>query len=48
MHGLIISITRDNIRQFISEEFEKYLEDNDTIQKCTTPLHPGANGKAER
>ena len=48
VHGLPISITSDNGRQFISEEFEKYLEDNDIVHRCTTPLHPSANGEVER
>ena len=47
-HGLPLSITSDNGRQFVSEEFESFLENNAISHRCTTPLHPSANGEVER
>ena len=48
VHGLPLSITSDNGRQFLSETFEQYLLDNDIYHRHTTPLHPSANGEVER
>ncbi|XP_052799124.1 uncharacterized protein K02A2.6-like [Mya arenaria] len=48
IHGLPVTITSDNGRQFVSDEFEKYLFENNIEHRRTTPLHPSANGEVER
>ncbi|XP_052779408.1 uncharacterized protein K02A2.6-like [Mya arenaria] len=48
IHGLPVTITSDNGRPFVSDEFEKYLFENNIEHRRTTPLHPSANGKVER
>ena len=40
IHGLPLSITSDNGPQFVSNEFEKYLEDCGIEHRKTTPLWP--------
>ncbi|KAL4231673.1 hypothetical protein ACF0H5_009252 [Mactra antiquata] len=47
-HGLPLSITSDNGRQFVSQTFESYLKQNNIEHRRTTPLHPSANGEVER
>ena len=48
IHGLPLSITSDNSPQFVSSEFEKYLEDCGIEHRKTTPLWPQSNGEVER
>lgn len=48
IHGLPLSVTSDNGPQFISSEFERYLERCRIEHKKTTPLWPQANGEVER
>ena len=48
IHGLPLSLTIDNGPQFVSNEFEKYLEDCGIEHRKTTPLWPQANGEVER
>ena len=40
IHGLPLSVTSDNGPQFVSNEFEKYLEDCGIEHRKTTPLWP--------
>ena len=47
-HGLPLSIKTDNGPQFVSEEFEAYLNDNNIEHRVSTPLWPQANGEVER
>ena len=47
-HGLPISIVTDNGRQFISDEFRKFMENESIQHRTTTPLWPQANGEIER
>jgi len=47
-HGLPVSIKTDNGPQFVSEEFEAYLKDNNIEHRTSTPLWPQANGEIER
>ena len=47
-HGLPLSVTSGNGPQFISSEFEKYLEDCGIEHRKTPPLWPQANGEVER
>ena len=47
-HGLPLSIKTDNGPQFVSEEFEVYLKDNNIEHRTSTPLWPQANGEVER
>ena len=47
-HGLPLSIKTDNGRQFVSEEFEVYLKDNNIEHRTSTLLWPQANGEVER
>ena len=47
-HGIPLSLKTDNGPQFISEEFESYLEENDIEHRTSTPLWPQANGEIER
>ena len=47
-HGLPLSIKTDNGPQFVSEEFEVYLRDNNIEHRTSTPLWPQANGEVER
>lgn len=47
-HGLPMSIKTDNGPQFVSEEFEVYLKDNNIEHRTSTPLWPQANGEVER
>lgn len=41
-------LVSDNGRQFVSEEFEKYLKDCMIFHKTSAPYHPATNGQAER
>ncbi|KAL9968146.1 hypothetical protein ACROYT_G026481 [Oculina patagonica] len=47
-HGLPLSLRTDNGPQFVSDYFEKYLEENGIEHRKTTPLWPQANGEIER
>lgn len=47
-HGLPETIVSDNGAQFISEEFEKFLSNNNIEHVQTAPKHPSSNGLAER
>ena len=38
----------DNGKQFVSDEFEEYLRENDILHRTSTPLWPQANGENER
>lgn len=46
--GLPISITSDNGRQFISDEFRKFCDINNIQLITTTPYWPQMNGEVER
>lgn len=46
--GFPISITADNGRQFISEEFKQYCETNNIKLNNTIPYWPQQNGEVER
>ena len=46
--GLPCSMKTDNGKQFVSDEFEEYLRENDILHRTTTPLWPQANGEIER
>ena len=48
IHGLPKEITTDNGPQFISKEFEDYLEMQGIKHRIVTPLWPQANGEVER
>ena len=48
IHGLPKEITTDNGPQFISKEFEDYLEMQGIKHRKVTPLWPQANGEVER
>ena len=48
IHGLPLSVTSDNGPQFISSEFERYLEGCGIEHRKITPLWPQANGEVER
>ena len=47
-HGLPLSIKTDNGPQFVSQEFEVYLKDNNIEHRTSTPMWPQANGEVER
>ena len=47
-HGIPETIVSDNGTQFISEEFEKFLSDNNVEHVQTAPKHPSSNGLAEQ
>ena len=47
-HGLPQSLKTDNGAQFVSEEFERYLKENDIKHRTSTPLWPQANGEVKR
>lgn len=46
--GLPVSITADNGKQFISQEFKDYLSTNNIRLISTTPYWPQQNGEVER
>ena len=48
IHSLPLSVTSDNGLQFISSEFERYLEGCGHKHTKTTPLWPQANSEVER
>ena len=48
MFGLPEHIVSDNGPQFISEEFQTFLQKNDIQHTRTAPRHPTTNGQAER
>ena len=48
VHGLPVSITSDNEPQFRSEEFKRYLVDNDILHHKVTKLWTQANGEMRR
>ena len=47
-HGLPQSLKTDNGPQFVSEEFEVFLKENDIKHRTSTPLWPQATGEVER
>ena len=47
-HGLPVSIATDNGPQFISQEFQRFVEGNCIDHTKVTPLWPQANGEVER
>lgn len=47
-HGIADTVVSDNGTQFISEEFEKFLSNNNVEHVQTAPHHPSSNGLAER
>ena len=47
-HGIPISMKTDNGAQFISDEMEKFSQDNGIEHRTSTPLWPQANGEVER
>lgn len=47
-HGLPYSLRTDNGPQFVSDEMENYLKDNNIEHVHTTALWPQANGEVER
>lgn len=47
-HGLPLSLKTDYGRQFVSEEFETYLKDNNIEHRTSTLLWSQANGEFER
>ena len=47
-HGIPNSLKTDNRPQFVSDEIEKYFQDNDIEHRTSTPLWPQANGEVER
>ena len=47
-HGLPETIVSDNGSQFVSEEFAKFLSNNNIHHIQTAPKHPSSNGLAER
>ncbi|KAK2578442.1 hypothetical protein KPH14_001059 [Odynerus spinipes] len=46
--GLPIQVVSDNGRTFISNEFQKFLQNNGISHKLTAPYNPATNGLAER
>lgn len=46
-YGLIDTLVSDNGRQFTSNEFKYFLEQNNIRQVLTAPGHPATNGQAE-
>ena len=48
IHGLPVSITTDNGPQFVSQEFQRFVEEERIDHRRTTPLWPQANGEVER
>lgn len=47
-HGLPLSLKTDYGRQFVSEEFETYLKDDNIEHRTSTPLWSQANSEFER
>ena len=48
IHGLPVSITTDNGPQFISQEFQRFVEDECIDHRRVTPLWPQVNGEVQR
>ena len=46
--GLPELLVTDNGTQFTSDEFQKFLRENDILHTLTAPGHPATNGLAER
>lgn len=46
--GIPRVLVSDNGRQFVSHEFERFLESNGVKHSLTAPYHPATNGLAER
>ena len=46
--GLPEHLVTDNGTQFTSDEFQKFLRENDILHILTAPGHPATNGLAER
>ena len=46
-HGLPYSIKTDDGRQFVSQEFETFLEEHEIEHRTSTPYWPQANGEVE-
>ena len=47
-HGIPNSLKTDNRSQFVSDEIEKYFQDNDIEHRTFTLCWPQANGEVER
>ena len=47
-HGLPVSITTDNGPQFISQEFQRFVDYECIDHRRVTPLWPQANGEVDR
>ncbi|XP_055632417.1 uncharacterized protein K02A2.6-like [Toxorhynchites rutilus septentrionalis] len=47
-HGMPETLVTDNGRQFVSEDFERYCEQNGILHLKTPPYHPQSNRLAER
>lgn len=47
-HGIPDTVVSDNGRNFVSGEFESFLESNGIRHIRTAPYHPSSNGQAER
>ena len=47
-HGLPESLKTDNGTQFVSDEFENFLQENDIQHRTSTPMWPQANGEVQR
>ena len=48
VHGLPLSFKSDNGSQFVSEEIDEYLAENQIEHRTSIPLWPQANGEVER
>ena len=46
--GLPTTVVTDNGTQFVSEEFEQFLKNNEIRHISSAPYHPATNGLAER
>ena len=48
IHGLPLSMKSDNGSQFVSEEIDEFLAENQIEHRTSIPLWPQANGEVER
>ena len=46
-HGIPHELMTDNGCQFMSQEFQQFLQDNNTEHTISSPLFPQANGMTE-